>query len=289
MSNTDVTRGWHPKGRRVLLTTGERAYVVDTGGCKPPVVLLHGIMASSWAWRHTVAALAPRYRVVALCLRGFGWSDKPHGIYSVETLAEFVRLVLSALGIQSCHLVGNSLGGAVSMRLALDHPLLIRRLALVAPAGAPLTHVKWLLRLQHRRLGPLYDRVGTRRAYRLLLRTMAYAGRPVSDETMDAFMTPLACGGAVRAAASISRRLPIEAQRLYDEASQIRHSTLLCWGTHDLLMPYWLAAGVSGRLPNARFVSFPGIGHCPMEECPSEFESALLQHLREARREGVPD
>ncbi|MEC8022779.1 MAG: alpha/beta hydrolase [Myxococcota bacterium] len=272
--------GWHPQGRRILTAAGEYAYVVDTGGSGVPVVLLHGIMVSSWSWRHVIEALPPDHRTIAICLRGFGWSDKPVGPYNVTILSRFILSVLDSLGIDRCHLVGNSLGGSIAMRIAIDHPERVSTLILAAPAAVELKHVAWLLQVQHHRFAPVYQVFGTRRTYRRFLQIMAYGGRTVSEETMDFFMAPLSCGRTVRAAAMVSRTLAYDAQHLLYNAPRIRQPTLLCWGNRDLLLPLRFSNQLRARLGNAAFKLYRGVGHCPMEECPDEFISDIRDHLQ---------
>jgi len=277
-----VSDGWHPDGRRIGAKIGEMAYVVDAGGTGAPIVFLHGIMVSSWSWRHMITALHPEFRPVAICMRGFGWSDKPPGKYDIGVLGEHVMSVLDALHIERAYFVGNSLGGAVALRLALEYPRRVLRLALLAPAAVRLDHVSWLLPWQHRKLGPMYELVGKREVYRRFLQVMAYGGKPVDDDTMHHFMEPLRSGDTVRVAATICRTLVQDAHYLLDHADQITQKTLLCWGTRDGLVPIPLARPLLARLPNVTFQRYRGIGHCPMEECPTQFADDLTAFLREA-------
>lgn len=86
------------------------------------LVLLHGLGTGSADWDFVMPALAQRYRVIAPCQRGFGESDRPRGPYSIPVLADDVRGLLDALGIERCHLCGVSMGGAVALQFAVDHP-----------------------------------------------------------------------------------------------------------------------------------------------------------------------
>src|SRR2546430_14476728 len=114
---------------------GTRLRIIDSGN-GTPVVLIHGIGASLYAWRYALPPLvAAGYRVVAFDNRGFGFSDKPaHGYHT----ADYTRLVvalLDSLGISSAVLVGHSMGGAIVAEVALAHPDRVRGLVLVDAAG----------------------------------------------------------------------------------------------------------------------------------------------------------
>ena len=104
-------------------------YVAGQG---PPVVLLHGWPQTWWEWRHTMAALAPHYTVIAPDLRGLGDSSRPLGGYDKRTVAGDVwRLVSQTLGHQRFRLVGQDWGGPTAFALAADHPDVVQQLAIV--------------------------------------------------------------------------------------------------------------------------------------------------------------
>ena len=87
-----------------------------------PVLLLHGWPQHWYEWRHLIPALADRHRVLALDLRGFGWSDAPPWGYEKEQLAIDVLAVLDALGIDRVKLVGHDWGGWIGFLLCLRAP-----------------------------------------------------------------------------------------------------------------------------------------------------------------------
>lgn len=103
----------------------------EVSGRGEPVVLLHGQGGRVDAWELQVAALASRYRVVGLDLRGHGRSPVPPGPYTMTALAADVAATIRGLGLGACHVVGHSLGGMVALQLALDAPALVRSLAVV--------------------------------------------------------------------------------------------------------------------------------------------------------------
>ena len=116
---------------------GVRLHVADTGGDKPPVLLLHGWPQHWWEWRDVIWRLAPHHRVIAPDLRGFGWSGEPRDGYRKDAMARDVVALLDALGIEQVDLVGHDWGGYVGFLLCLDHPERIRRF-LVTNTGHPL-------------------------------------------------------------------------------------------------------------------------------------------------------
>lgn len=101
----------------------------------PPALFVHGLGGSSQNWSALMARLADRVDGEAVDLPGFGWSPPPADRdYSVTGLARVVIRHLDAAGRGPVHLFGNSLGGAVSTRVAAVRPDLVRTLTLVSPA-----------------------------------------------------------------------------------------------------------------------------------------------------------
>lgn len=102
-----------------------------------PVVLLHAFGTSAFIWRAIAPALAERgYMVYALDLMGYGESDRPlDADYSVAAQAEYVRAALASLRVPAAAVCGVEVGAGVALRLALDAPAVVRRLALVSPVA----------------------------------------------------------------------------------------------------------------------------------------------------------
>lgn len=107
----------------------------------PAVVLIHGSGpgVSAWAnWGRVLPRLAGRFRVYALDIVGFGQTKRPPGIrYSLETWVGHVKDFIDAVGAKPAHVVGNSMGGAVALRLAAAHPSYVRGLVLMGAVGVP--------------------------------------------------------------------------------------------------------------------------------------------------------
>jgi 3-oxoadipate enol-lactonase len=99
-------------------------------GSGEPVVLVHAIGCDHRMWDSLAEALAPRFRVVRVDVRGHGQSPVPEGEYSLDDLADDVLAVLDALKIEKAHWVGLSMGGMIGQAFALAHPERLGRLVL---------------------------------------------------------------------------------------------------------------------------------------------------------------
>jgi pimeloyl-ACP methyl ester carboxylesterase len=111
---------------RFVDVRGARLHVAELGS-GPPVLLLHGWPQHWWSWRRLMPLLADRFRVLALDLRGFGWSEATPRGYRKEELAEDVVGVLDALAIERVQLVGHDWGGIVGFLVCLNHPGRVER------------------------------------------------------------------------------------------------------------------------------------------------------------------
>jgi pimeloyl-ACP methyl ester carboxylesterase len=128
-----------PRGRFMEID-GERIHYVDTGGAGPAVVMIHGLGGTLLHFDYALAGrLAGDFRLVLVDRPGSGYSSRAAGADATLTAqAAAIAKLIRALGLTRTLVVGHSLGGAISLALALDHPDCVGGLALVAP----LTHVQ---------------------------------------------------------------------------------------------------------------------------------------------------
>jgi len=120
---------------RYLPVDGTRIRYLDTGH-GPPVVFLHGLGASMYAWRKNLAAVAAAgFRVIAFDNRGFGLSDKPPAPYDNAAYARLAVALMDSLEIPDAVLVGHSMGGAIAAEVAIAYPQRVRGLVLVGSVG----------------------------------------------------------------------------------------------------------------------------------------------------------
>ena len=96
-----------------------------------PLLLIHGLGSCLEDWEFQVPEFAKQYRVITYDLRGHGRSGKPEGPYSMAQFAEDAAELLRALGVDSAHVVGISLGGGIAFQLVVSHPALVKSLVIV--------------------------------------------------------------------------------------------------------------------------------------------------------------
>lgn len=137
-----------------------RAHVRELGD-GPPLLLVHGLMTSSYSWRYVVGPLSQRYRVIAPDLPGAGRTDKPRASYGAEALAEWIGELQRELGIEGCLAIGNSLGGFLCMLRVTQEPGSFRKLVDIHSPASP--------DFRYRALGAVLSLPGTKALLRALV------------------------------------------------------------------------------------------------------------------------
>jgi pimeloyl-ACP methyl ester carboxylesterase len=117
---------------------GRHRVVYREIGSGPPLLLVHGLMTSNYSFRYVMTPLAQQFRVIAPDLVGAGRSDKPDARYPASALADWIAEFVTAMEIEGCAAIGNSLGGYLCMRTALAKPDTFSRLVNVHSPGVPM-------------------------------------------------------------------------------------------------------------------------------------------------------
>ena len=134
---SELEARYAPPPSQFVELEGQRLHYRDEGE-GPPLLLIHGTAASLHTWDGWVEALRTEYRLIRLDLPGFGLSGpNDRGNYSTEFRLQVIETWLDHLGIERCHVAGNSLGGFLAWRLALRAPQRVDRLILIDAAGYP--------------------------------------------------------------------------------------------------------------------------------------------------------
>ncbi|HPX35240.1 MAG TPA: alpha/beta fold hydrolase [Mycobacterium sp.] len=270
-------------GRRVRVR-------VDGDPHKPPVLLIHGIGRSLEDWDPQYEPLAAAHRVIAVDVPGFGFSDRPDGPISLSTFANGVLGAVDVLGeTRPLHIVGNSLGGAITLQILATRPERVASMALIDSAGFG-SEVTMLLRiLAMPVIGPLSTKRTTRPAARMLERAcfadpalatehrvdraMAIAAKPHHGEVMLATALQLASGRGIK---------PGWRRQLAAFAALHQRPTLVMWGEKDKVLPAHHIDEARRVFPHAETHLLPGVGHMPQIEAPDEFADLLLPFLAKA-------
>jgi len=265
---------------------GRRVHYVQAGQGEP-VVLIHGWNGSTFSMRYAIPELAQRYRVIAIDLLGYGFSERPQdGDYSVAGLGTLVARVMDALGIERAAVLGHSMGGAIAMRFAIHHPERVERLVLVDSATVSEMFRARNLGVAWRPVAPLFAPLFLNRSViQRALRSAVHDRAVLTPEMVDGHLRPLRVKGHLRAQLKqlIDRRRDVP----FDPA-QIRAPTLILWGEHDRVIKLSTGEQLARTIPHARLVVIRSAGHMPMEEQPELCNRELLTFLEEPPGHAAP-
>jgi pimeloyl-ACP methyl ester carboxylesterase len=248
---------------------------VEEHGHGEPLLLVEGLGQSMWAWREQIPVFAERFRTIAYDTRGTGRSPLPHEPYGIDALAHDAADVLDG---RTARVVALSMGGYVALTLALARPDLIRALVLVGTGAGGAERVpraQWVRDAFASATGLPYDQYGRRtmpmtfsrgwtdrNAERFDEIIAARGAHPTPDETLEAHIQ--ACYGFYARGCEVER---------------IQAPALVVHGDEDLIVPVENGRMLASRLPNARYVELPGVGHNVQLEVPERFNTLVLEFL----------
>ncbi|MDP3107388.1 alpha/beta fold hydrolase [Hydrogenophaga sp.] len=245
-----------------------------------PIVLVHGTSASLHTWDGWVDTLKQRHRVIRVDLPGFGLTGpSPDGDYSLPAYARFIVQLMDRLNLQQVVLAGNSLGGAVAWKTAVDHPSRVARLVLVDAAGYPMEaqSIPLGFRLANiPALSPLLRNVLPRRLVESSVRNVYADPGKVTPELIDRYFELTLREGNRRA---LSDRLRAGNEAFAAQIAQIKQPTLVLWGAQDRLIPPTQAQYFARDIAGSQVRVFEGLGHVPHEEDPARTVAAVQAFL----------
>jgi pimeloyl-ACP methyl ester carboxylesterase len=254
-----------------------------------PLVLVHGIGAgaSSFMWRKNFDALARDFRVYALDLLGFGFSDKPATApYSADLYAELIADFIREVAGSPSNLVATSLAAAYAVRVADEHPELVNALVLVAPTGADnlrarpgMTGAAFYGLLQSPVLGTsFYNVMASERSIRDYAQKQLYFDKRRATDRMIAnyYATSHQPGAQHAVAAFLSGYLNADTRPAF---ARLRQPITLVWGRQDETTPLEQAVELLRLNPRASLEVFDRCRMMPQEEHPERFNELVRNTL----------
>jgi len=264
---------------RYLLVDLTRIRYIDAGH-GAPVVFLHGLGASMYAWRKNLAAVAAAgFRVIAFDNRGFGLSDKPPAPYDNAAYAHLVVTLMDSLRLSEAVLVGHSMGGAIAAQVAIDFPQRVRGLALVGSAGLGAGEPLLFRMARWPVLGRMVLALRGRGFTGRLLRATYFDPSKVTEPDVDQYYAPVAQPEYGRALLGVLRHFRFDA--LKGQLDRIATPTVVLWGEEDRWVPIALGRALASGITRSAFVSVPHAGHSVQEEAPDEVNHLVIRFLKD--------
>lgn len=305
---TEPVPNW--PGRMICLPRGARVWVAEAshgggrqGAGKELVLCVHGMTGDATNWTDLMAELTPEFDVVAVDLPGSGFSPPPRRRrgYSITALATTVIELIEALGREpgrgdghrGVHLIGNSMGGAVSVRVAARRPDLVRTLTLVSAAlpdrrpHRQTAHFPLLaLPVLGDRLVRQFGRLPAERRIAGVLQACYYDPSAIHPARVAASTEELRrrdeLGYAIAAISGAARTLVAETLRphafsLWRDAERLRMPALVLFGANDRLVSPDLAGRAARAFRCARVMVLPDTGHLGQMEHPATVASLFRE------------
>jgi pimeloyl-ACP methyl ester carboxylesterase len=284
MSATDASATDASATERTTFSLHGHEVFYRRAGGGPVLVLVHGMAGNSATWQPLIDELADHFTVVAPDLPGHGRSDKPRGDYSLGAHASFLRDLLHQLELGPATVVGQSLGGGITMQFAYQHPELCQRLVLVGSGGLG-DEVSGLLRALAlpgaeyvlpaafvpvignvvNGAARLVGKIGLHPSPELVQMWRAYSSL-ADAETRAAFLHTL------RSVVDHRGQRVSALDKIY-LAEQM--PTLIVWGDNDRIIPVQHAYDAHEAIPRSRLEIFEGCGHFVHAEKPARLARLL--------------
>jgi len=271
--------GLVPEGHYAQCANGYRMHYLDEGEGEV-VVFLHGSGPGASGYSNFKgnypALVAAGYRCIVPDLVGYGYSDKPDDVdHPLSFFVECVKQTLDVIGVSHCSIVGNSLGGAIALGLALEYPQLVSKLVLMAPGG--------LSELSEYRQMP-----GMQKMFQVF-----GSGEPVTREVMkELFATSLMHDPAHATEELVSERMQImqimnghvmatmQIPVLTPRLAELECPVLGFWGLNEKMMPANGIEAMTKHIRHLRLVLVSECGHWVMVEHQGMFNRSTVDFLK---------
>lgn len=270
---------------------GDHRVRVRVLGEGPPLLLLHGLMTSSYSFRYVGERFAAHYRVYVPDFVGAGGSDKPDVPYDAISLATWIAELQSALGIRGCDVVANSMAGYLAMRLAIDDPGSIGRLLNIHSPGVAIPRLQAL----HVAMGL----PGAERVLRLAVRAdpMRWVHKNVHyyDETLksleecEVYAAPLREPDGLHAFARVlaEAMAPASMKTFTADLEMLRRTGQafpvplgMLYATEDPMVPPEVGEVLHRLIPSATYERIPKASHFMHVDAVESFIPRALAFLR---------
>ncbi|MBW2941321.1 alpha/beta fold hydrolase [Zhongshania aquimaris] len=265
-----------PDENYAICPNGYRIHYIDKGD-GPVIVFLHGSGPGASGhsnFKQNYQFIAEQgYRCIVPDLIGFGFSDKPDDVdHPLSFFVECVKQTLDLAGVSECIVVGNSLGGAVAIGLALEHPKLVKKLVLLAPGGMSQTE-EYFTMPGMQKMFEVYgsgDDITPEIMKELFSFGLMYDPKYATDQLVAERFQIM---GLMNGHVMITMQIPYLAERL----SELSCPVLAFWGANERMMPDSGIMALKNNCSNLELIILSECGHWVMVEHEALFNSECLK------------
>ncbi|MGJ9383675.1 alpha/beta fold hydrolase [Salipaludibacillus sp. CF4.18] len=245
---------------------------------KPPILLLHGFLSSTYTFHRITPMLQEHYSVIAIDFPGFGKSEKSQSfIYSYHNYAKFVKECADYFNLGQFYIAGHSMGGQIALNVVKLMPQRVKGLVLLGCSGYLKKSRKiWIyssyLPFFDRFIYLYVNRTGVVKA----LKNVVYNQSLITEKHVEEFGKPLTDKNFYKGLARLLRYR--EGDLTSEQLQEIAIPSLLIWGEEDRVVPIHIGNKLAEDLPEARMITFKETGHLITEERPNEVCEAIISH-----------
>jgi len=268
-----------------FVTVGDkRVHFIEKGNGKP-IILIHGFLYHTVMWKQNIDALAKKHKVYAIDLWGWGYSERlKENEYSFERYGKQIVGFMDALNIKKATLVGQSMGGVISVYVAAHNPERVDRLILVDPAVIPypMTTVGKIYQLPF--VGEFMNAIpGDALAINNIRTIWFYDKNKADDEYCKEVLQPFCIKGSYSSMMFILRNVLKEpyVEREANLLAKMAIPILIIHGREDKGVPLDRSQKLNDLWKGSKLVVFDKAGHTPHEEYPEKFNKLALDFLSE--------
>lgn len=248
-----------------------------------PIILLHGFLSSSYAWRGVWSALAKEHRVYLIDLPGYGKSQSSQSSYSVDSYSEFIKEFFQNIGIDKAIVVGTQMGGSIAAWFAAKYPDCVKSLVIMAAGamGEKQTNM-WLYRLVASKIiGRIAVRFFPFKLFAQRWRAACVNKEIITDDIILTYFRDFQKNGHTQTRIGLQVRASYGSKFEKFEAAmkRIEAPTLLIWGENDPLVPLSTGNRFKQSIRESQLVVIPNCGDFPHEEYPDVVSYSILNFI----------
>ena len=257
-----------------ILTTRLNTYY-EIHGEGDALLLIRGLGSTCDGFKAQVEGMSPHFKVISFDNRCVGRTDQPQQPFTIADMADDTAALLDALGVDSAHVFGVSLGGMVAQEMALRHPARVGRLALACTHAGPRTAARspeWAIRVfNESRDMPRADAL-THSVPLLFARKTVDEQPQLVEETLAVMLN-----NNQPKSSYLLQLGAVMHHETADRLRQITHPTLVLTGTEDTLVDPGNSRLIAERIPGARLIEFEETGHVFFTEKADEVNRVLIE------------
>lgn len=271
------------KGKFVTVD-GKKVHYIEKGNGSP-IILIHGFLYNTVMWKKNIDALAEKFKVYAIDLWGWGFSERlKENEYSFELYGKQIIGFMDALDIKKASLTGQSMGGGISVYVAAHHPERVNRLILVDPAVIPYPMTATGKVYQFPFVGEFLNAIPGDTLMKNNIKTVwFYDKNKVTDEYVKEVLQPFCIEGSYAGMMYILRNVLKEpyVEKEANLLSKLNKPTLIIHGREDKAIPLDKSEALNDLWMESKLVIFEKAGHTPHEEYPEKFNKIAIDFLSE--------